>query len=52
MSLTSWLSDSSGCIAMKPLFIETLVMLQVSATTSLFVTALTLTALGALAQPA
>ena len=37
---------------MKPLFVETLVMLRVLATTSLSVTALTLTALGALAQPA
>ena len=37
---------------MKLLFVETLVMLRVLAATSLSVTALTLTALGALAQPA
>ena len=52
MDLTSWLSDNSGCIAMKPLFVETLVMLRVLAIASLSVTALTLTALGALAKPA
>jgi|TARA_B100001059_G_scaffold201587_1_gene209039 hypothetical protein len=37
---------------MKPLFVETLVMLRVLAIASLSVTALTLTALGALAKPA
>ena len=52
MSLTSWLSGKSDGIAMKPLFVETLVMLRVLATNSLSVTALALTALGALAQPA
>ena len=37
---------------MQPLFVDALVMLRVLATSSLSVTALTLTALGALAQPA
>ncbi len=37
---------------MMPLFVETLVMLRVLAIASLSVTALTLTALGAFAQPA
>ena len=36
---------------MKPLFVETLVMLRVLAATSLSLTVLTLNALGALAQP-
>ena len=51
MSLTSWLSDSSDWYCHEAFFVETHVMLRVLATTSLSVTALTLTALGALAQP-
>lgn len=49
-SLLGFLTVPIG-IAMKPLFVETLVILRVLAT-ALSVMALTLTALGALAQPA